>query len=365
MEWIILIMAVSINSDGGAASNGAESAPRVDDFVEQARTASAQWLGDHRSFRVHFVRESGVQLGPHGGEQPREFVLARKGDGWLVAERLVAPGENDVPGWETSYCDRRRVLFWTKHDRACALDKLSSEGWNIYRGWLYFTWQGFCAPQAIADSAGVDYLSVEAAFPECVDHPFLPEFLDRNRELYRVLPDREDVDGIRCWVLEWPGMDRIWVDLEHGFAIRRRVYHWGLGKPRRYAIEQSDFREISRGFWTPFLQKVDKYAEVDRTEEKFWDTIVNKSVYRVKEVLVGDEVPDEALEVRLPAGTRVVDNIRDMVYTVAEDGAEPFEGALAEARDALRPNRTRWLLVALNAFLVAVAALIWFVRRRR
>ncbi|HVC99367.1 MAG TPA: hypothetical protein VND64_37220 [Pirellulales bacterium] len=238
-----------------------------------------------------------------------------------------------MPDWETSYCDDHRVLFWSKHDRACAIDEMSREGWNIYRGWLYFTWQGLCAQRAIAESAGIDYATVEPAYPESVDHPFLPEFLDRHRNEYRVLPEREEVDGAQCWVVEWPAMDRVWVDLDHGFAIRRRQYHWGRGKPMRYAIEQSDFREVRPGVWLPFVQAVDKYADIDRTGQEFWGTIVNKSVYRSKEVLLGDEVSDEALQVRLPAGTRLVDNIRRMQYTVAEDGAEPFDGALAQGRD--------------------------------
>ena len=119
---------------------------------------------------------------------------------------------------------------------------------------------------------GADYETIQRNQPDNVDvtHPLLPEFLTKSLASYRVLPEPELVDGHRCWIVEWPGMDRIWVDPECGFVIRRRIYHWGPGKPLRCDVVQKDIREVRPGLWIAFQQIVENYANPARSWRWRW-----------------------------------------------------------------------------------------------
>ena len=52
-------------------------------------------------------------------------------------------------------------------------------------------------------------------------------------------------------VLEREGMDKVWLDQERGYAVVRREWRWGVGKPLRARIQNADFREDLPGVWLP------------------------------------------------------------------------------------------------------------------
>lgn len=60
-----------------------------------------------------------------------------------------------------------------------------------------------------------------------------------------------NIDGSWCYLVERPGVDRMWFDPALGFALKRR--EWFSGRPpslsRRY--ELSDYREEEPGVWLP------------------------------------------------------------------------------------------------------------------
>src|SRR5262249_22326153 len=95
---------------------------------------------------------------------------------------------------------------------------------SIRRGFQpeYLVWIGLCYPDPTAE---------EELQKAAKEKNFLPEMFKSGD--YRVRRGVEKVDGARCVVLEAGGtlpgadkekVDRLWLDLEHGLALRRRDF---------------------------------------------------------------------------------------------------------------------------------------------
>src|SRR5262249_22669872 len=69
---------------------------------------------------------------------------------------------------------------------------------------------------------------------------------------YRVHPRQEQVAGAWCHVVEFPGVDKLWVDPAIGFAVRRREGSAGNPPALVARYELSDYRETAPGVWLPW-----------------------------------------------------------------------------------------------------------------
>lgn len=98
--------------------------------------------------------------------------------------------------------------------------------------------------------------------PPSQNHPlFLHEVLASNS--YKLLPFQEQVQGVFCHVVEWKGIDRLWLDAKRGFCIRHRETYTGNPPALSNRCELSDYREETPGIWIPriirhFLYRFDK-----------------------------------------------------------------------------------------------------------
>jgi len=108
----------------------------------------------------------------------------------------------------------------------------------------------------------------------------LPNLLDRGG--YRVQKNLEKLNGTSCVVIEgpikewawfqvpphWNGSeltDRLWLDLDHGLALRKREFRAGsqvLG-----SINNSEFKEASPGYWLPQLCEFEIWPPVTAAKE--------------------------------------------------------------------------------------------------
>jgi len=82
---------------------------------------------------------------------------------------------------------------------------------------------------------------------------------DQPYQLDRLIPSgaydlvgEETVDGLHCLILSRPGLDRLWLAKDRGWAIVRREWRWSLDGPLKRRIDNRDFREISPGIWIPY-----------------------------------------------------------------------------------------------------------------
>lgn len=68
---------------------------------------------------------------------------------------------------------------------------------------------------------------------------------------YAVLPAQQSVDGAPCWVVEYPSMDKLWLDPKCGYAVRKREWHWGPGEPLMVRYHNRELTAVGAGVWLP------------------------------------------------------------------------------------------------------------------
>lgn len=344
---------------GESASAGAAVPPTIAQVLDGLERIEAGVFGS-RAFVINYERI--------GSEGPSELLLAEyrsafSGDKWFYEKRWTKPfrkpGVVNVPKEPSTHVVKGGlVLRWDQHTRSATLNSFE-DGWNIHAGWDYTLHLGLDAPRFILSSndASAKLTGVRKSFPDEADHPFLPAFLRENAADYRVGPQPEEVVGQSCWVLDFPGVDRICVDPTKNFAIVKRSYSWGPGKPARLSVENSDFKEVKPGLWLPFHQVVERYAVL--TERKsLWGTVTSRSEYQLKSVAFDEGVSDALFDVELPVGTNVFDAVRNFNYRISGPSAEPFDALIKSAQTRDKKSLSYWLVImncVVFALLVGVA----------
>ena len=126
---------------------------------------------------------------------------------------------------------------------------------------------------------------------------------------YEVLEKAEEADGARCVVLEGrvecrlpPGNesetkrfdDRLWLDLEHGLALRKRETLLD-GRLRR--LVNSDFAEVLPGYWLPKLSRTKYFGPSKAPEDRDDGPVL---VRRMRLLMwVVNQVPDDLFDIAL------------------------------------------------------------------
>jgi hypothetical protein len=134
----------------------------------------------------------------------------------------------------------------------------------------------------------------------------------RPFQTHKVLPQQEVVDGAWCHVIEQPGIHKLWVDPQLGFALRKKeMYQVAMrgreivpGKKLHLAdYSYSKHVEVEPGLWLPKRCERTTYAR-GSDPEAFWnqqDTLTTITVHE----LVVNQVTDEDFDLELPPGTWV------------------------------------------------------------
>ena len=348
-----------------------EVPPTVGDIIGGIKASENNFF-QLDSFLVNCGRKKSENITPSrygGGYINVAFIVAKSGDQWFTSKAFTEvgqkgpSGDNTVRGvWtplepEISVLKKDILLEWVQYGERASVDRFA-DSHNVHQCFDYFRHIGWNVSRRIVETDGGNYDAVLKipALNDYLDHPFLPEFLEKNKSRYVVHPDREDVDGFLCWVVEYPGMDRLWIDVDHGYAVRKRIYHWGPGKPRKFAVLNQDWKEVTPGLWLPHKQIVDKYASIVSEDSKIWDQVTARMHYEVEEILI-DNVPDSLFEVSLPVGTRVIDLVRGTQYTIYDPSTDPFAGPIELASRANRFVIFRAITIIIGSILIIVA--VW------
>jgi hypothetical protein len=352
-----------------------EDPPTLDDIIQGLEQSERKFF-ESKSVLIRYERTQAKDVTPSsysGGPLLAEWTFAYLGNNWYNKRRFTQPKKNEkvnVSGKpKTQVIRDRLVLEWNEDSSHANLGSVDKENTipNLYAGLIYTRNLSLDAPKYIAKAIGADITEIRKIRSN-MDYtalPFLPEFLRENKSKYKVLAAREEIDGRPCWIVEWPGMDRFWVDPSRGYAVPRRIYCWGPGKPRRFEFRNSAYREVKAGLWLPFALTEYIYASIHAEREAIWGKITAQVEYHVHS-LEFDHVSQDLFDVRLPPGTRVTDMVRDFQYTASgEKDADPFDEAISAAKQLRhKPLLRGWILV--GAALVAVSGLIgWWMRSRR
>lgn len=352
--------------DAAIAQTRSASAPTVEQIRQELEKQEAILFGPKGFFcRVHRTECEVITPSRYGNlYYDVEFVVARKGDHWLTQKAYINVDEEVVecpeggkvylPKKPTTSVMKDGLIFqWLEAKDVATVDPFG-EGQNMHQSMDYLRQLGFDASKHLAHSAKADYSRIRKTqwLREYIDHPFLPAYLQENQSKYRILSEQQAVDGAACWVLEYPGMDKIWLDPARAYAVRRRIYHWGPGEPRRFEIVNSDFKEFLPGLWLPQAQVVEQYAKIAYEDRSIWDKPTCRLHYQLVAMEFGD-IPDDLFCPDVLPGMTIYDGVRDIQYRIAAKGEDPFEGPIAAAQKFERMRRIAMFVVGL-VFLVVI-----------
>lgn len=362
------------------------SAPTVQEILSAFQEMDRLLFGDEIPFHIDYSRnkcEEVTKSRYSGGYLNVRFALARKEKQWYSLKQFLVVGERNNLGENIITLENGQKinspleptiivtrgnthLDWKQDGRPLiVIQPLPDDGHNVFQNLDYFRHIGLNPAKHIAHTMGADIkrLSNVEWLKDDLDHPYLPDFLEQNWSKYKVLPDQENVDGFPCWILEYPGMDKMWVDEKCGFAVRKRIYHWGHGQPRKFGIHNLDLKEVKPGLWLPENQVVEKYASIKSEDKKIWDQVASRLYYQLDRIDFGEQVPDSLFSINPTPGTDVVDEIRGIEYTVTEEGTDPFAGPIALGIKANRYVMFRAICIITGSILMLFA--VWRMLRNK
>jgi hypothetical protein len=351
--------------------------PTVDQVLQGLTTIEETVFQTH-SFLVTYERHEGVHLSDSlmAGQLPARWTQAFYRDRWYTERRFTRPFTGTyekgivktrvhVPAQPSIHVLKDGVVLEWDQSRNTAKILAFSESGNLYSGLHYTRNLSLDAPKYVARAGDVELAEMRKINRDETDLPFLPEFLRSNRSNYRVLPQQETINGTSCWIVEWPGMDRIAVDPDRGFAIIQRRYSWGPEKPTRVEVTNSDHRQVKPGLWLPYQQQETRYASIVADPKEMWGKAAVKSRYTVQTMRF-DDLDDIFFQVKLTPKTRVHDMVRSIQYESAGDSTDPFEEAIAEVLVQAQSARARrvWKGILVGSQLVLFFFITAVVYRR-
>ncbi|WP_437192867.1 hypothetical protein [Planctomicrobium sp. SH527] len=163
--------------------------------------------------------------------------------------------------------------------------------------------------------------------------PFLPKAIGDAPSDYHVA-GREVVDDVICLVIERPGVDKIWLDPEKGFALRKREIFFDKSRPRQTldrVVLNQDFIEAKPGCWMPQTQVVDFYPDPLYEAEDVWGKLTCRWTIKTDRIEF-DKIDDSLFTIEAPPETHVSDFIRNIEYVSHQAGDVPFGKAIRFAK---------------------------------
>lgn len=163
----------------------------------------------------------------------------------------------------------------------------------------------------------------------------------------------------QCCLLELPGADRLWLDLDH-HAIRRR--EWWVAGTLRLAIDVDRLTEVGRGLWLPAAATLSIYEGDKPTAEP---AVRHRLVVEVTEA---NAVVSSDLEYVPEPGALLMDrSVAGEFRQVVPGGLDVLEaiGADLAVQFAHRESDTGFAWRATLGFAMVAVLLAWFAGGRR
>jgi hypothetical protein len=187
----------------------------------------------------------------------------------------------------------------------------------------------------------------------------LPRMVEENLAKYQLRPRLESIDGFPCHVLEWPGIDIIWLDAAHGFVARKRQFSFDP-EHLAYIWLNQDLEEYAPGLWLPKKQVTYRYTSPNEPLVDGPPKLKSRYITRLAKA---DFTPkgDDFFKVPIADNEKLIvaDLVRHITYWKHPKGTDPIQNVLDEV-STRPPSRlwSYWLLInGIIIGLVVVAAL--------
>ncbi|MDR2441203.1 MAG: hypothetical protein LBE12_17720 [Planctomycetaceae bacterium] len=339
--------------------------PAKEDLVQKFQLASHVFTDSSDSFFISILTSKIETLVPNEENISYQIrtVLARHQQQWLARTEVLDSGlqsKKTKPYFELFLTQKGQVLQWTSDNMTCQIRPFSES--NIYLYWDYTRYLGLNVYKSIAESNNISYKDlclIAKSNPVLVmlNDPFIDETLVVNAEQYTVHPKPEKIDGFDCWIVEWSGMDKMWIDIEHGFFVRKRIVHFSPDSPIKQVVYNKDYQLIKEGLWLPYTQIVEEYANPEYKPQSLLGKPIRRIHYKVEKIDM-DHTDVSIFNVTVPGGTYVIDSIRKMDFIVAEDDTDPFAEPIDLASSKLSSHKYRAIVIIVVD--IVLLLLLWY-----
>jgi hypothetical protein len=287
---------------------------------------------------------------------------------WGVHAILAKPIDNNTG--ETVYFAKNGKIFeWINHSNHAVIAPFEF-GRNMYSNWTFFLNIGITPFRRIAETNGVSFDKVleavdKESYLEELDNFILPDSIKNNMQKYTVNPIQDEIDGHKCWVVEWKNADKIWFDSKLPGIIRKRIIHWKKGQGVKSIIKNSNFKEFNDGIILPELQEVTHYVGEEMELDK---SLLGKEhshfVYQVNLVQFDafDQEAQQLSNYSLSPGTSIFDVSNNYEYTITKPNSDPFT---RPAEQEIKINRYaiyRAILIIAGSILALIG--LWLILRK-
>jgi len=191
----------------------------------------------------------------------------------------------------------------------------------------------------------------------------LPRQVILDKSEYRIRNTIESVDGWPCHVLERPGLDIIWLDVEHGYIARRRESYQKPGM-LEYIVQNKDLQEYSDGLWLPRTQTCELYCSAIHPEVAGKLSQIQTNI--VEKMMFGDSVSKSFVAPYPKPGTLVSDIVRGVSYKVLDSRIDLFKQSVDQykADHVSRHRLSRLDQLCTGVIATNLIALAWMVASR-
>lgn len=245
---------------------------------------------------------------------------------------------------------RRTSVYDFLHHRTVALDRQNQKAFLYPARFLfssghsdYFKYLQFAEGHQLYRD-GIPFTQA-ATVPECF-----------SRGGYQVL-GIEEVDGERCVHLQKPGVDDLWISLQHGSYVHKRVTTSGPGQPHRVKTQVQSYELVDSKteFWIPGqIQRRDYFRPDDDAARQ--GKVRSGREIKVTDVAQGG-IDESIFALEIPVGFHVSDLMGEEKYYVQKTAFEKLV------------DDSHWIFsasigISLLIIVLVVGMLLYFSRRQ-
>ncbi|MHC4693425.1 MAG: nitrilase-related carbon-nitrogen hydrolase [Planctomycetota bacterium] len=173
---------------------------------------------------------------------------------------------------------------------------------------------------------------------------------------YRIAGTETTEGNRRCIVLERKGLDKLWLDEERGYSVVRREWGWGVDKPLRVRIRNSDFRAGPDGVWLPRDVRID-YFGTPENDPNILCVTIRASVGKIEFAPNTDYMPS------YHGHGGLITYKRDHLSFSVPSSENNFEQTASVDRKPVRSRLVLYITIAGGLVVLAVVVGIVFYRR--
>lgn len=368
--WFYLLGTISPSDQ---ALSTEEQAPSIDEIVHQFAEAKRKLFIEDESFFIRYtsiVAENRLSTDKNDEYHSVVYTNGRKSKLWGTCATLAGTEKQNQ---ETKhFAVNGKIIDWSQYSNHAVVAPFE-DGRNMYHHWSYFQGIGIVPYDLLAEANGTSFDSVlvkatQSPYLEPILGMYLPACIDTYRSKYSMRSKPETVDGISCWVLEWPNRDVIWLDMKLTGVIRKRTIYNASSGTLKSVFYNSDVKEVKKGLFLPYKQDARHYVypEMGLSQSETGKEL-SHFVYQVN-ILEFCSVRPEAekfFDVQLPVGAGVYDVAKDVDYRISDPHSDPFAGPIAQGLRIRRHHIIRSICITLGFMLMCLAVYVKMFRSKK